>query len=195
MQVLIDVKKIKQGDPLAFRDLFECLYPKMMRLACRFVEEQVAKDLVQDVFTSYWEQKKQIEANEIQSFLYKWLQNRCLNYLKHQRVVEEYNAKVHIAEARINFLNDRTDSNDVLKQVIDRDLHEQIEASVKKLPPKTAEAFRLAYYHDLPYKEIAEVMDVSPRTVACHVRNAVLFLRRDLKDLLVLFVAFSRLLN
>lgn len=178
-----------------FKRFFETFYPKLMSLACRFVDDQVAKDLVQDIFIFYWERKQQIEAENIYSFLFKCLQNKCLNYLKHEMVVEEYNAKVHIAEARINFLNDRTDSNDVLKQVIDRDLHEQIEASVKKLPPKTAEAFRLAYYHDLPYKEIAEVMDVSPRTVACHVRNAVLFLRRDLKDLLVLFVAFSRLLN
>lgn len=191
----IDVHKIKEGDQIVFKRFFETFYPKLMSLACRFVDDQVAKDLVQDIFIFYWERKQQIEAENIYSFLFKCLQNKCLNYLKHEMVVEEYNAKVHIAEARINFLNDRTDSNDVLKQVIDRDLHEQIEASVKKLPPKTAEAFRLAYYHDLPYKEIAEVMDVSPRTVACHVRNAVLFLRRDLKDLLVLFVAFSRLLN
>lgn len=191
----IDVHKIKEGDQIVFKRFFETFYPKLMSLACRFVDDEVAKDLVQDIFIFYWERKQQIEAENIYSFLFKCLQNKCLNYLKHEMVVEEYNAKVHIAEARINFLNDRTDSNDVLKQVIDRDLHEQIEASVKKLPPKTAEAFRLAYYHDLPYKEIAEVMNISPRTVACHVRNAVLFLREDLKDLLVLFIAFSRLVN
>lgn len=191
----IDVHKIKEGDQIVFKRFFETFYPKLMSLACRFVDDEVAKDLVQDIFIFYWERKQQIEAENIYSFLFKCLQNKCLNYLKHEMVVEEYNAKVRIAEARIDFLNDRTDSNDVLKQVIDRDLCEQIEASVKKLPPKTAEAFRLAYLHDLPYKEIAEVMNISPRTVACHVRNAVLFLREDLKDLLVLFIAFSRLVN
>lgn len=164
-----------------------------MALACRFVDEHAAKDLVQDVFVSYWEQKKLIEADNIQSFLYKWLQNKCLNYLKHQMVVEEYEARIRIAEARITFLNDRTDTNDVLKQVIDKDLRELIEDSVKKLPPRTAEVFRLCYYHDMPHKEIAKVLDISPRTVESHIRHAVLFLREDLKDLLVLFAAFYHL--
>ena len=166
-----------------------------MALACRFVDENAAKDLVQDVFMSYWEQKKLIDADNIQSFLFKWVQNRCLNYLKHQIVVEEYEAKIRIAEARITFLKDRTDSNDVLKQVIDWDLREQIEASVKKLPPKAAEVFRLCYYEDISHKEIAEKLEISQRTVESHVRTAVLFLREDLKDLLILYIAFFQIIN
>ena len=193
MQLPVDIQKVKEGDRAAFKSFFECFYPKMMALACRFVNEQVAKDLVQDVFTSYWEQKKMIDADNIRSFLFKWLQKRCLNYLKHQMVVEEYEARIRIAEARIAFLNDKTDTNDVLKQVIDHDLRELIETSVMKLPPKTAEAFRLCYYHDLPHKEIAEVMCISHRTVETHIRNAILFLRKDLRDLLILYIAFYHL--
>lgn len=191
----IDVHRIKEGDQDAFKRFFVHFYPKLMSLACRFVDSQVAKDLVQDVFTLYWEQRQQMDVNNVQSYLFKSLQNRCLNYLKHQRVVEEYDAKIRIAEARIAFLNDQTDSNDVLKQVIDWDLAEQIEASVKKLPPKAAEVFRLCYYEDLPHKEIAEKLGISVRTVASHVRNAVLFLREDLKDLLILYIVFCRIIN
>ena len=75
MQLPVDIQKVKEGDRAAFKSFFECFYPKMMALACRFVNEQVAKDLVQDVFTSYWEQKKMIDADNIRSFLFKWLQN------------------------------------------------------------------------------------------------------------------------
>lgn len=195
VQLPIDIQKVKEGDHAAFKSFFECFYPRLMALACRFVDENVAKDLVQDVFASYWEQKKLIDAANIQSFLFKWVQNRCLNYLKHQMVIEDYEVRVRIAEARIEFLNDRTDSNDVLKQVIDWDLHEQIEASVKKLPPKTAKVFRLCYYEDMSHKEIAERVGISVRTVESHVRNAVLFLRKDLKDLLILYIAFGQIIN
>ena len=193
MQLPIDIQKGKDGDQVVFKSFFECFYPKLMALACRFVDEHVAKDLVQDVFASYWEQKKLIDADNIQSFLYKWLQNRCLNYLKHQLVVEEYEARIRIAEARIAFFNNKTDSNDVLKQVISQNIREVVELSVEKLPPKTAEAFRLCYYHDLSHKEIAKIMAISHRTVESHIRHAVLFLREDLKDLLLLFVAFCHL--
>lgn len=185
-----DTEKVKKGDPVAFRQLFERLYPKLMALACRFVDEQTAKDLVQDLFTSYWKQKSTIEAEKIDSFLYKWLQNSCLNYLKHQMVASEYEARVRIAEARIAFLNETTDSNEVLKQVMDNDLHEIIELSIKKLPPKCAQAFRLCYFHDMSHKEIAEVMDISHRTVEGHIRQAISFLRTDLKDLLTLVFMF-----
>ena len=193
MQLPIDIQKVKDGDQVVFKSFFECFYPKLMALACRFVDEHVAKDLVQDVFASYWEQKKLIDADNIQSFLYKWLQNRCLNYLKHQLVVEEYEARIRIAEARIAFFNNKTDSNDVLKQVISQNIREVVELSVEKLPPKTAEAFRLCYYHALSHKEIAKIMAISHRTVESHIRHAVLFLREDLKDLLLLFVAFCHL--
>lgn len=193
MQLPIDIEKLRQGDPVAFQHFFECFYPKFMALACRFVDENVAKDLVQEVFVSYWEQKKVIEADHIQSFLYKWLQNSCLNHIKHQMVVGEYEARVRIAEARIAHLNEVSDFNDVLKQVMDQDLREIIEQSVKKLPPKCAQAFRLCYFHDMSHKEIAEVMDISPRTVEGHIRQATKFLRADLRDILTLVLMFCNI--
>ena len=49
----IDLEKVKQGDPDAFRDFFAFLYPKLKALACRFVDEETAEDVTQDVFTSY----------------------------------------------------------------------------------------------------------------------------------------------
>ena len=144
MEAKIDIEKVRKGDHAAFKTFFECFYPKLMALACRFVDEQVAKDLVQEVFTSYWEQKKVIQPDNIQSFLFKWLQNSCLNHIKHQMIVDEYESCVRIAEARIAFWGESTDSNDVLKSVINQDLREIIELSVNKLPPKCAQAFRLA---------------------------------------------------
>lgn len=188
--VIIDIDKVKQGDPDAFRDFFTYFYPKLMSLACRFVDEQTADDLVQDIFTVYWERKHLIEADNIRSFLYKWLQNNCLNHLKHQLVVEEYEARVRLAEARVAYWENMTDSNDVLKQIIDKDLFQMIEGAVEKLPPKCAQAFRLCYYQDLSHKEIAQIMDISPRTVEGHIQRAMIFLRSDLSNLLMFVFMF-----
>ncbi|MDD4592925.1 MAG: RNA polymerase sigma-70 factor [Parabacteroides sp.] len=190
MQLNFDIDKIGEGDKEVFQSFFEAFYPKLKALACRFVDEQAADDLVQDVFTSYWEQKKSIHADNIQSFLFKCLQNKCLNFLKHQMVEEEYESRVRIAEARIAYLAETTDNNHVLEQVMNRDLREIIEKSVEKLPPKCAQAFRLCYFHDVDRKEVAELMGISPRTVDGHIQQALNFLREDLKDLLLLFAMF-----
>jgi RNA polymerase sigma-70 factor (ECF subfamily) len=186
----IDIEKIKRGDPVAFRYFFEYFYPKLMALACRFVDELTAKDLVQDVFASYWEKKHEIETENIRSYLYTWLRNNCLNHIKHQTVVEAYKARVRIAEIRISYLENITDLNDVLKNVMDRDLIEIIKSSAEKLPPKTARAFHLCYFQEKNHKEIAEEMQISVRTVEWHIRQAILFLRQDLKDLLMLIILF-----
>lgn len=183
MEAKIDIEKVRKGDHVAFKTFFECYYPKLMALACRFVDEQVAKDLVQEVFASYWEQKKAIKPDNIRSFLFKWVQNSCLNHIKHQMVVDEYESRVRIAKARITFLEE---NNDVLKSIINQDLRQIIELSVNKLPPKCAQAFRLAYFEDLSHKDIAKMMDISTRTVEGHIRQALAYLREDLKDLFIL---------
>ena len=186
MKAKIDLEKVKTGDHQAFKILFEYFYPKLMALACRFVDEQVAEDLVQEIFTIYWEQKTNIQPENIQSYLFKWIQNNCLNYITHQMVVEEYETRVRIAEARIAFLTETSDENEVFQGIVNNNLREIIETSINKLPPKCAQAFRLAYLQNLNHKKIAEIMGISPRTVDGHIRQALLFLRKDLKDLLMI---------
>jgi RNA polymerase sigma-70 factor (ECF subfamily) len=186
----IDMEKVRQGDKAAFRDFFVCLYPRLMALACRFVDEDAASDVVQDVFASYWERKHTIEADNIQSFLFKWVQNHCLNYLKHRAVVEEYEAQVRLANARILFLDSMSDSSDTFLQLMHRNLREVVEESIRKLPPKCAEAFRLCYFEDMSHREIAEAMHISPRTVEGHIRQAILFLRDELRHIWIIAMMF-----
>ncbi|MDH6356210.1 RNA polymerase sigma-70 factor [Parabacteroides sp. PF5-9] len=186
----INIDKLKQGDEETFRRFFTYFYPKLKAFACRFVDENTAEDLVQEVFTSYWEQKKKIEADNIRSFLFKWTQNKCLNHLKHKMVAEEYEAHLHIAQARMAFLDQMTDKNEVFRQIVDRDLRELIEEAVNKLPPKCAQAFRLCYYQEMSHKEIAQEMGISHRTVEGHIRQATRFLREDLSDILTLIFMF-----
>ena len=108
MEAKIDIEKVRKGDHAAFKTFFECFYPKLMALACRFVDEQVAKDLVQSLHFLLGNRKKVIQPDNIQSFLFKWLQNSCLNPIKHRMVVDEYESRVRIAEARIAFWGEST---------------------------------------------------------------------------------------
>ncbi len=117
MDVPYDLNKVKKGDKNAFRSFFGYFYPKLMALACRFVDSQVAEDLVQDVFASYWEKKHLIEADDIHSFLFKWLQNSCLNHIKHQMVVQDYEERVRIAEARLEAMGKSEEQSEVLKHI------------------------------------------------------------------------------
>jgi len=191
MTSVLDIEKIKQGNVDSFRHLFEAFYPKMMALACRFVDEHVAKDMVQESFVSFWEQRETMDIRNIQSYLYRSVQNNCLNYIKHDKVVSDYENRVRIAEARIRFLNETSDENEILKDLEYKNIRSLIETSLNKLPPKCREAFRLCYFDELSYKEVAEIMNISHRTVEIHVQKALAFLKKDLKNPIILLLLSS----
>jgi len=164
-----------------FLQYFRELYPKLMALSCRFVAEDTAEDMVQDAFVALWEQKGKVQ--NVPAFLYKSVQNNSLNYIKHDNIVANYEQKVHIAESRVAFLSERTDENEVFKQIEYSDIRSKIDAALTKLPPRTAEAFKLYYFEEFRAKEVAEVMKISYRTVEVHVQKALSFLRNELSDL------------
>ena len=182
--ISIDINKVQKGDEAEFRLLFNLFYPRLMSVACRFVPEHIAEDIVQSVFVMYWEQKSTLTPNAIHSFLYKCTQNNCLNYLKHQAVVLGHEEEVRLAEERMAFQLAGSDANELWNEVVERDIRKLLEASISKLPPKCRQAFELSYFKEMTYKEIAEAMHISSRTVEEHVQKATKFLREDLKEVL-----------
>ena len=179
----INTAKIKQGSSEAFRELFYRLYPRLVAFATRFVDDATAEDLVQELFTSFWEKRKQIETENITSFLFKWLQNNCLNYLKHKDIVNNYKANILLAEERIAY---NQEDLDTFKDLEAEDLRHIIEKALTQLPPKAQQAFRLSYLEELSHKEIAEQMNISVKTVDNHIYNATKVLRTLIKEIWIL---------
>ncbi|MDR2947674.1 MAG: RNA polymerase sigma-70 factor [Prevotella sp.] len=191
MLQLINIEKIKEGDREVFQQFFEEIYPRMMSLACRFVDDEdddVAKDMVQEAFTSLWEQKEILKVSNILSYLYKSVQNNCLNYIKHNKVVANYESRMRIAEARIQYLNEMSDENDILRELEHKDIQAALQSALNKLPPKCKEAFMLCYFEELNYKEIAQVMNISHRTVEVHVQKALKQLKKDFHFISLLLI-------
>ncbi len=185
---LINIEKIRQGDEEVFRQFFEDMYPRMMSLACRFVADDVAKDMVQEAVISFWEQKSLLPVSNLQSYLCRSVQNNCLNYIKHNRIVTNYENRVRIAEARIQYLNELSDDNDIIRNIESKDIQAALQVALDKLPPKCREAFILCYFEDLSYKEIAQRMNISHRTVEVHVQKALKQLKKDFNILSLLLI-------
>lgn len=190
----IDINKIKEGDLDAFKTFFEYYYPRLMAIACRFVNQQAAEDLVQDLFANTWYKKEGLEVTNLSAFLYRSIQNSCLNYLKHQTVVEGYN-EVEFAKARITFFENNLVDNHGEKSLSVQDIRDLIEKHLSDVPARSAEAFRLAFFQDLPHKEIASQMNISVRTVETHIYKVINKLRKKIDEsaLLSVFVILSSL--
>ena len=78
-----------------FEELFKANYSKLYYVALDWVEDaESAKDLVNDLFAELWKQYERLQHEDVEAYLFQSLRNRCINYLKHQRVEQEYRERM-----------------------------------------------------------------------------------------------------
>lgn len=164
-----------------FRQVYDELYPKLMVHACKFVNEEIAEDIVHDVFVAYWEQHHMIVSSRLAAFLFKATQNSCLNYLKHQKVVENYRDQWQLAIDRCEYYNRKIESSASMFETEEELNYKLLENAIRQLPPRRAEALNLFYFEGKSQKDIANQMHVSLRTVQTHLAQAIAELRKSFR--------------
>lgn len=176
-----------QSDEKVFELIFKQYYVRLRFFANKFVNDlEVSEEMVSDTFAQLWEQRDGLDVRtSAHSYLYRMVQNRCLNYLKHKRIENEY----------VNYLA----KNNMLSEIpelsrnplIDKDLHEQVYKVIESLPEKCREVFKLSRFEQLKNKEIADQLNISTKTVERHMTIALEKMKNGLKHLFTL----SMLLN
>lgn len=171
-----------------FRALFGRYHANLLFYATRLVGEVEAEDVVQDVFVELWRRRDEVEIGDgIQSFLYKAVYTRALNVLKHREVTDSHARLVQeINLQRAQYY--AQEENEVVKRIEDIELHKALVDALNQLPDKCRVVFKLSYLHNMKNKEIAEVMNISPRTVEAHMYKALKQLRQELGWLKLLSV-------
>jgi len=169
--------KLVQGDSETFEVLFKLYYTKLTLFSNRFVNDiSVSEEIVADVFTFLWENGHEVNfTSSISSYLFKMVQNRSLNYLKHQKIENLY-----VTYLEKNNLFDEVRST-VESGYEEKELALQINAAINTLPRKCREIFVLSRFSDMKYKEIASQLNISPKTVERQVGIALEKLRQTLK--------------
>ena len=76
----------------SFKELFYFYFPRLKNYAYRLLQDpDVATDLVQDVFLQLWENREQLDYdNNISSYIFTMVKNKCLNFIKHKVVEEKF---------------------------------------------------------------------------------------------------------
>ena len=176
------IELIRDGDEYAFELLFKEYYEALTRFAWRYVKSKaVAEGLVQDVYSDIWEDREELELNgSIRPYLYRVVRNHSLNYLKHQEVERKYDPLwMEQKEAPMVIYRDEKREKQIQKA---------IERAVEDLPERSKMTYKLHRHDGLTYQEIAEVMDVSVKTVESQMTRTLKILRERLAYLLPVFI-------
>lgn len=169
-------KAIASGDARAFRILFDALFIKLTKFACSFVQhKEAATEIVDEIFVQLWTKKEEIEKIlDIKVYLYTATKNASLNYITKRAkniAIEPYeNLQVQIAEY-----------NSPEQILLTKELMAKIRNAIDALPPRCKLIFKLVREDGLKYQEVAEILNLSIKTIDNQMVIAVSRIRESIK--------------
>lgn len=169
------LRRIREGDEAAYEVLFKEYYVRLCIHANKFVaDSEVAREIVQDLFVSVYEKRKTLNiTSSVNSYLYRAVRNRSINYINSQKQKEKY--KQHL-----KYTADKT-VNAVENMIGKSELESALFLAIAELPDKCRKIFKLNRFEGLSNGEIAEQLDLSKRTVETQISKALKILRAKLQ--------------
>ena len=169
--------KIREID---FKEVFDSYFPSLCVFANKFVkDEDLVKDLVQEVFVKIWNYKIEFESEKsMKVYFYISTKNACFDYLKKEQkkgLTKELNEETLIIE------------ENVVNEIIREETYRQLEGAIEFLPKKAREVMRLNL-KGLSNQEIAEELKVGINTVKTHKLMAFRRIRDLFGDQFVVFL-------
>ena len=165
---------IRQGDWSAYRILFDRYYPILCAYGNRFVSLEDAEEITQDTLLWVWVNRESLTIERsLSHYLLSMTYHRSMNLILHNQA--RYKAEVRFLES----VEEMLDDNDTIQL---HELQQQIKSALASLPDTYREAFMLHRFGNKSYKEIADLLQVSPKTVDYRIQQALKQLRILLKD-------------
>ncbi len=162
------LKQIAAGNEVAFRQVYHQFYKKLLQFAFILTKnKQAAEELVEDVFIKIWKNRQNAEAiHNLKVYLYTATKNTCLNYLS-----SKANDSITKPFDAINIVLTEPVCPEQL--FIYRETFAKIKSAIETLPPRCKMIFKLIREDGLKYKEVAEILNVSPNTVDAQMTIAI----------------------
>jgi RNA polymerase sigma-70 factor (family 1) len=173
---------LRQGDEEAFEILYNRYWEKLLTVAYhRIGSMEVAKELVQDVFANLWRRRQQLTIKTtFGAYIFSAMKYTVLDYIRAQVVKEKYVAAIKNAV--------HPTDNTTVDFIAYEELNRTLEQEIGKLPEKCGMVFRLSRMEHYSTKEIAEKLQISPKTVENQITKALKLLRVNLREFTTLLV-------
>ncbi|RDC58586.1 HTH domain-containing protein [Pedobacter chinensis] len=167
---------VKSDKNKAFQLVFDAYWETLYKQACKKIySDDIAQDLVQDVFISLWDKIELLDAEKsVLAYLYAILRNKILKLYEKDEVRLRYAINVTAKEI----------SSDIHSQniLLEKELKRIIDLEIERMPPRMREIYILKKEDDLSIKEIADDLSLSEQTIKNQLQSAYSRLRMRVKD-------------
>ena len=167
-------QRLKKGKISAFEKLFEKYYEPLCNFAFLFLkDDRYVEEVVDDVFIHIWENREKLFVHtNVRSYLYRSTRNRVVSFLRKDKFGTD---TFEIIENKNQGFK-RSLSPETL--MIREEIASKVAYILQQLPPQAGLVFRLHKMEGMRYKEIAEILDISVKTVENHMGRALRIFRK-----------------
>ncbi len=170
-------KKIQGGDIMEFERLFMKYYKPLCCHADKILKDRDAsEDLVQEFFYLFWKNRETFTPKfSLNAYLHQSIRNNALHYMEHLAVRKRY------AEQVFNECKDLLPSHMQTEPDLN-ELDEVVNKTLRQMPERCSRIFLMNRFEGKKYREIAEILSVSVKTVEADMGKALQMFRKSLKD-------------
>lgn len=165
---------LKNKDHLAFTEIYNRYSVLMFYKVNQMLrDEEVSKDLIQDLFISIWDKSDLIqENNNLSGYLYVGARNRVLKIIQRNNLHNDHLASLAAYASEV--------SMETIQDIDERELKTIVQREIDNLPPKMKQIFEMSRQDNLSHAEIAAKLGLSDQTVKKQINNALKILRTKL---------------
>ena len=165
---MLSVRELKDGDEFYFRKVFDQYHQKLyFFILYKTKSEYIAEEVVQMAFTKLWKCRHTLqEEYAISTQLFRIANTILIDFLR------KYNNKDAVT-ARLDVVNIEKGVDSTNEKMSGAELQKRIADAVNDLPPVRKQVFEMSREQGMSYREIAETLSVSSKTVEAHIYKAL----------------------
>lgn len=166
-------KGLKKNNKTVLKYLFNTYHKQLFRYAYKLtLNKEISEEIVQDIFISLWEKRNEREIENFEYYLLRAVKYRSINYIKQK--------SKSFGQSNENTVSINSGYSTPQQELEGKELAEAIDKAMLQLPKKCAIIFSLSRNSEMSYKEIAEELDISIKTVENQIGIALKKLREML---------------
>lgn len=169
-----NVELLKQSDHNAFNTLFRSYAPKLYRFSYGYLKSaDEAEEIVQDTFIKIWEKRASIDTSaSFSGFIFTIAHHLILNRLR--KIRNEIQCKVIVARNLVPVQNETEET------ILHNELEKVRREALVELPPKRRIIYQMIREDGMTYKQVAEQLNISVKTVEAQMTEAIKHFRAKL---------------
>ncbi len=172
------VRRLKDGDEIAFKEIYQRYKEKVYFFALRYVKNEAeASEILQQVFVKLWDSRHKIRRDkQLINYLFTITKNTLFHDLEKQKTRQAYIEYLKIYASAQSFATD--------EQILFDECRNALKEAIRELPAKRRQIFLSRKDHGMTYKAIAEQFHISIKTVETHISLATKSLREKMEEFL-----------